>query len=265
MENCLFSKTEKQRGVNTRSFMLKIAFCDDDDAVLAQVQDLLEQYKTRQPQELRSSAFRSSVELVNGIEGGMRYDVIFLDVIMPGENGLGAAHQIRQYDPDVKIIFLTASPEFAVESYAVGAYYYQLKPICPESFFRLLDSVTAACLRERERSLVLRCKNGVTRVELEQLEYCEVMGRTLVFHRADGTVVESSGRLDDLCAQLAKYENFLRPHRSFLVNMEYIQGVSRQAVTMCGGAKVPVPHGRYSEIKNRYLEYAFSRKQVVLP
>ena len=105
----------------------------------------------------------------------------------------------------------------------------------------------------------------MTRVELEQLEYCEVMGRTLVFHRADGTVVESSGRLDDLCAQLAKYENFLRPHRSFLVNMEYIQGVSRQTVTMCSGAKVPVPHGRYSEIKNRYLEYAFSRKQVVLP
>ena len=104
--------------------MLKIAFCDDDDAVLAQVQDLLEQYKTRQPQEVRSSAFRSSVELVNGIEGGMRYDVIFLDVIMPGENGIGTARQIRQYDPDVKIIFLTASPEFAVESYAVGAYYY---------------------------------------------------------------------------------------------------------------------------------------------
>lgn len=245
--------------------MLKIAFCDDDNAVLAQVQDLLEQYKTRQPQELRSSAFHSSMELMESIGAGVRYDVIFLDVIMPGENGITAAHQVRQYDPDVKIIFLTSSSEFAVESYAVGAYYYQLKPIWPESFFRLLDSVTAACRREQECSLILRCKNGVTRVELGKLEYCEVMGRTLVFHQADGTVVESSGRLDDLCTQLAKYENFLRPHRSFLVNMEYIQGISRQAVAMRSGAEVPVPHGKYSEIKNRYLEYAFSRKQVVLP
>ena len=70
---------------------------------------------------------------------------------MPGENGIEAAREIRQYDSNVKIIFLTSSAEFAVQSYTVGAYFYQLKPIWPESFFRLMDSVIAACSREQRQ------------------------------------------------------------------------------------------------------------------
>lgn len=68
---------------------------------------------------------------------------------MPGENGIEAATEIRKYDKNVKIIFVTSSSEFAVQSYVIGAYYYQLKPIWAESFFRLLDSVLAACKRRR--------------------------------------------------------------------------------------------------------------------
>ena len=75
----------------------------------------------------------------------MRFDILLLDVIMPGENGIDAAREIRRYDNNVKIIFLTSSAEFAVESYTVGAYFYQLKPIWEESFFRLMDSVIAEC------------------------------------------------------------------------------------------------------------------------
>ena len=54
---------------------------------------------------------------------------------------MDVAKEIRQYDTNMKIIFLTSSPEFAVESYSVGAYFYQLKPIWEESFFRLMDAV----------------------------------------------------------------------------------------------------------------------------
>lgn len=89
---------------------------------------------------------------------GTRYDILFLDVIMPAENGITAAKEIRQYDNVVKIIFLTSSAEFAVESYVVGAYFYQLKPIWEDSFFRLTDSVIAECRRADQRSLILRCR-----------------------------------------------------------------------------------------------------------
>ena len=75
--------------------------------------------------------------------------------------------------------------------------------------------------------------------------------------------MESVGRLDELQNQLKEYPNFLRVHRSFLINMDYVQGISAKAVSMMNMAEIPLPRGKYSEIKNIYLEYAFHRKQVI--
>ena len=188
----------------------------------------------------------------------------FLDVVMPGQNGMDVAKEIRQYDTNMKIIFLTSSPEFAVESYSVGAYFYQLKPIWEESFFRLMDAVLAECEKKKKNSLILRSKDGITRIDLQQLEYCDVLGRKLLFHLENGAVLESAGSLDDLAVQLMQYSNFFRPHRSFLVNMEYIQNISSRSIKMVNDAEIPIPHGKCSEIKNTYMEYAFNGEQAVL-
>lgn len=242
--------------------MVKVAFCDDDAAVLHELGRLLDQYRGECHQEVVYTAFNSPFELMSEIEKGMQADIIFLDVIMPGENGIEVAREIREHDENVKIIFLTSSAEFAVQSYTVGAYFYQLKPIWKESLYRLLDSVISECKKEHRNSLIMRCKTGITRIELDKLEYCEVIGRTLLFHMENGMVVERNGRLDELCEQLAKYDSFLRPHRSYLVNMEYIRNISYKAITMESQAEIPIPRGKYTELKDIYLKYAFSRKQV---
>lgn len=244
--------------------MLKVAFCDDDESVLDEMKGLLNKYREERNQEIVYVVFRSSLDLMAEIERGVRYDVLFLDVIIPGENGMDTAKEIRQYDNVVKIIFLTSSPEFAVQSYNVNAYFYQLKPIREESFFQLMDSAISECKKEEKDSLILRCKSSIVRIDLSKLEYCEVIGRTLMFHMENGSVLESSGRLDELCEQLAQYRNFFRPHRSFVINMEYIQKLSYKAITMENLMEIPIPHGKYSEIKNLYLEYVFKRKQVFI-
>ena len=154
--------------------MLNIAFCDDDQEILNQLQNLLDQYRKDKNVSIQCLAFQSPLELLAQIEAGVRFDILFLDVIMPGENGIHVAGEIRQYDETVKIIFLTSSAEFAVQSYTVGAYFYQLKPIWTESFFRLMDAVTSECEKEQENALVLCCKSGITRINLSKLEYCEV-------------------------------------------------------------------------------------------
>ena len=128
----------------------------------------------------------------------------------------------------------------------------------------MMDSVIFECKKERQDSFILRCKDGIARIDLDRLEYCEVMGHTLLFHMENGMVLESAGRLDELCSQLAQYKNFLRPHRSFLINMEYIRNISYKAITMDNLAQIPIPHGKCSEIKNTYLKYAFHRKQVFI-
>ena len=158
--------------------MIKIAFCDDDMEVLHQMNELLDRYRVERNEDITYAAFQSPFELLTEIEKGIRPDILFLDVVMPGQNGMDVAKEIRQYDTNMKIIFLTSSPEFAVESYSVGAYFYQLKPIWEESFFRLMDAV---------------------------------LGRKLLFHLENGAVLESAGSLDDLAGQLAVQQFFPSP------------------------------------------------------
>lgn len=244
--------------------MLKIAFCDDDLEILKELGILLDKYKKERDEDLTCTVFQSPLELLAAIEKGFSFDILFLDILMPGENGIETAKEIRQYDNNMKIIFLTSSPEFAVQSYTVGAYFYQLKPVWEESFFRLMDAVLAECEKKKKNSLILRSKDGITRIDLQQLEYCEVLGRKLLFHLENGAVLESAGSLDDLAGQLMQYSNFFRPHRSFLVNMEYIQNISSRSIKMVNDAEIPIPHGKCSEIKNTYMEYAFNGEQAVL-
>lgn len=244
--------------------MIQIAFCDDDRSVLNDISVLLDRYRVQRNQVIEHTAYyQSPFELLAGIEGGLRFDIIFLDVIMPGENGIETAREIRQYDTNVKIIFLTSSTEFAVQSYTVEAYFYQLKPLWEDSFFRLMDAVIEQCAKTQTNSLVLKCKNGITRIALTQLEYCEVIGRTLFLHLTSGKVLESSGTLDELNGQLAQHENFLRPHRSYLVNLEHVQGISYRAITMACLTEIPIPHGKYAEIKSAFLSYAFSEGRAM--
>ena len=97
--------------------MIQIAFCDDDQTVLDQLSALLEKYRAQRCVQIQCTAFHSPLDLLAEIEKGTRYDILFLDVIMPAENGITAAKEIRQYDNVVKIIFLTSSAEFASLKY----------------------------------------------------------------------------------------------------------------------------------------------------
>ena len=244
--------------------MIKIAFCDDELSILNELRILLDQYRVERNQEIEYTAFNSPLELLAQIEKGARYDILFLDVLMPGETGINAAAEIRGHDSNVKIIFLTSSAEYAVQSYMVGAYFYQLKPIWADSFFRLMDSAIATCEKEQGDSLILRCKSGITRIELRHLEYCEVIHRTLFIHLTSGKVLESIGSLDELSRQLESYGCFYRPHRSYLINLEHVHNLSYHSVTMSCLTEIPLPRGRYQEVKDVYLEYMCQSGQMMV-
>jgi len=130
----------------------------------------MDRYRVERNQDITYAAFHSPLELLSEVERGTRLDIIFLDVLMPGQDGISAAREIRKYDTSVKIIYLTSSSEYAVDSYEVGAYFYQLKPIWQESFYRLMDSVLRECLRNEKNSLILRCKTGSHKAGTGQTE-----------------------------------------------------------------------------------------------
>lgn len=239
--------------------MYRIAFCDDDESVLDKLTSFLEKYRCDTQTQIEYAAYNSPFDLTYDLDShrGRPFDILFLDMLMPGQNGISVAKEIRSHNKDVKIIFLTTSPEFAVQSYAVDAFYYQLKPISEKHFFMLMDSVLTACAKNESSSLLLNCKGGVTRIKFSDLEYCEVTGRTLNFHLCGSTVLQGNGRMDTLWHTLCEYEQFIRPHRSFVVNMDFIQNISFNGILLTSLEKIPIPRGKFTEVKNAYLNFAF--------
>lgn len=244
--------------------MIKIALCDDDAHILNGIEKFIDRYCMERNREIVHKNFSGSLELLAEIERGVRFDILFLDILMPGQNGIETATEIRGYDSNIKIIFLTSSAEFAVQSYMVEAFFYQLKPLRWEGFSRVMDSALEKCAHELGESLILRCKGQLTRMELGRLEFCEVIHRTLLFHLTSGKVLESTGSLDELDRKLSPYGCFLRIHRSYIVNLDYVQNISYRAVTMACLTEIPIPRGKYNEIKDLFLTYAFRNGQVEL-
>lgn len=238
--------------------MLRLALCDDDPKELHHCSALLDQYQLTRNVDITYTAFQSPLELLTAIEHGIHYDILFLDIVMPGINGITTAEEIRKWDSSVKIIFMTTSSEFAVESYTVGAYFYQLKPIYFEALASLLDNVILELDNEQDHSLIIRCKTGISRIPIPKLMYCEVLGRTLLYHMANGAIFESIGSMQDLKNALLPFPRFLSPHRSFLINMDYISNITYKEILLLNQTRIPIPRGRYSKIKESFLAYAFS-------
>ena len=179
---------------------------------------------------------------------------------MNDDNGIEVARELRKTDKDVRIVFLTSSPEFAVQSYTVGAFYYELKPVRRESFFKLVDRLYFEWEREKSEFFIVKCDNGINKIDVKNLEYCEVVNRALVICLADGTSLKSTVKITDIEEKLRKFGCFIRPHRSYLTNLRYIENISQKNIIMKSGAKIPIPHGKYTQTKERYLEYAFENE-----
>ena len=86
--------------------MIQIGFCDDDLSILSELRMLLDRYRVERNVEIASAAFQSPLELLTEIERGTRFDILLLDVMMPGENGIDTAREIRRYDQSMKLFSL---------------------------------------------------------------------------------------------------------------------------------------------------------------
>lgn len=236
---------------------MKIAACDDDLIFLQELRNCLNQYLEEKNVKMEYQIFHNPLELVTQIEKGVHYDVILLDVFMPGINGIQCAKDIRNYDSCVKIVFLTSSKEFAIESYTVRAYHYLLKPLEKENLFLLLNQLAEEINVEERNILIVKCKSGITKIVLSKLEYCEVVSRKIMLHLTNGEQYECSWKLSELEEKLNEFDMFLRPHRSFLINMDYIHTLTMQCIVMESGMKIPVPREKYGQIKKAYMEYVF--------
>lgn len=233
---------------------MRIAVCDDDAQAISCVRELLAAYQASHNTTIDCHYFTNSTDFLCELRGG-EYDLILMDILMPEVDGIKAAQELRTLDRNVRLIFVSASPEFAVESYNVGAYHYLLKPIAADSLFALLDKIGGELSAQEEQGFVLKSRDGVVRIAFARLAYVEVINKTVFFHLTDSTVREVTATLADCEGTLLSRPEFLKTHRSYLVNLSYIQAIDINCVIMKNGDSIPVSRQRRSQVQDAYMHF----------
>lgn len=233
---------------------MRIAVCDDDERDVSRIGKLLAEYRISREESIDCHCFTNSTDFLCELRAG-EYDLVLLDVLMPGVSGIQAAQELRELDQNVRLVFVSASPEFAVESYSVGAYYYLLKPIEAVPFFALLDKIGKELSTQAEQGFVLKSRDGVVRIAFARLAYVEVMNKTVFFHLTDGVVRETTAALADFEEKLLARPEFLKTHRSYLVNLSCIQAIDINCVRMKDGHSVPISRQRRSQVQDAWLHF----------
>lgn len=233
---------------------MRIAICDDDERELSRLSELMTEYRLSRGREVDCRFFQNGTDFLCSIKGG-EYDLVLLDVLMPGVSGIQAARELRERDKNVKLIFLSSSPEFAIESYSVGAYHYLLKPADADSLFSMLDKAAGELSRQDGQGLLLKSREGIIRVSFTALEYVEVINKTVFFHMADGVFHEVTATLADFEERLLSRPEFLKTHRSYLVNLSCIQAIGTNGIVTKNGHSIPLSRQRRSQVQDAYIHF----------
>ena len=236
--------------------MLQFALCDDSIEELSNMVRLFDLYRVSKNLSCEYAVFSNGFELVSALEKGKRFSIYCLDIIMPGFLGIEVAKEIRRFDQTAPILFFTTSPEFALESYSVKALNYVLKPITKEKLFFILDEVLEQIKGEKEaNAVVVKSSKGIQRILISNLAFVEVIGRNVLYHLRSGKVITCTEPFSSACDTLLKYGCFIKPHRSYIVNMQYVDTIENRQLTLQTLTSIPIAQGKAKEIKEQYLAY----------
>lgn len=226
--------------------MNSLAICEDDSFMLEKLEEMAQCYVSSRGLNTAIRTFASGEELMQ--EPG-EFDVLLLDVELPGINGVELAKKLGGRS---QVIYVTAYREYAVDAFDVGAVHYLVKPVVKEQLFPALDRARER-LGQRSREFLGILKNGAyERVQLSDILYCEVFDHELIIHTKNGCY-EYSGILDVLEGKLDG--RFFRCHRSFLVNMEHVVRQEKGAALLTSGENVMVSRRRQQEFRRKLLDF----------
>lgn len=236
---------------------MKIAICEDDTIQQNILTMSLDSYCTPSGEHIQYDVYHSGLDLLASIHTH-RYDVLLLDILMPGFTGIETAREIRGSNEKIPIIFLTSSQEFAVESYRIHAFDYLMKPVNQNALFETLDRAYAVTENALEKSIMVQTSKAIFALSFSEIEFVEINNRTLSFHLINGTVKSLSGRLSDYEDTLLKQPEFLKIHRSYIINMDLMKALNQKSFITLTGNEVPISRNLLPEIQKRYIEHLHS-------
>lgn len=238
---------------------MRIAVCDDEKPYLEELLNLIREYdRTRQDLDFTLSAFSSGNELLNFVDEHGGFDLYILDIIMPEISGIQLGTALRKSGDEGMIIYLTTSPDFAVDSYTVEAFHYLLKPIDTTAFFHCLNKAADRFVRVQQDVITIKTSYSFRIVPVQNICYAERVRRLICYHLNDGSVINGAtfnGTFQNAVAPLLEHREFLLVGSSFAVNLRHVTEITRRDLIISEEHKIAIPRGKYETYKSEWSDY----------
>lgn len=231
---------------------IQIGICDDNKEDIKILTAALYEYDVG----FQIFSYENGESLLDDCEEQtIHFDIIFLDIYMPGLNGIKTAGKIRTHMRDVKIIFISSSKEHYTESYDVFAFNYIIKPLKQEKLNHILDQAMRGIINEQRQQLSFNYKKRNYRIFYRDLLYVESRDKLIFFHMSDRNTLMCYKKLGDILKQLPE-KSFIRCHQSFVVNIFHVTEMGEKYFQI--DKTVINISKKYSKAsKDKYFEYLF--------
>ena len=242
--------------------MIKAIIIDDEKTSRETLQGLLRRYCKNVEVISEADGFNSGIETLKKFKP----DVLFLDIQMPDGSGFKLLEEIGEID--FEVIFSTAYDQFAIKAIKYSALDYLLKPINPEDLINSVEKLEHKISKGKDntgvkfllesikspssdkKKIVLSTSEGMHIVDIDNIIRCESEDYYTKFFLKEGKVIMVSKTLKENEELLAEY-NFIRPHKSHLINLKYVKSFLRidgGSIVMIDGSNVPVSRRKREQI-----------------
>ncbi len=246
--------------------IMKIAICDDEKPIRDYIEKCVREVKPD------ASVLQYS-DALDMVSASFDADILFLDIQMPGMDGMKAARVLRTMGNKTIIVFVTAVEEYVFQAFDVGAVQYIVKPFDRN---KLVETIKRAVVLVGERRSIedamsetkdcadnesfLIKSGGVNRkIILADISYAEVLEHRIILHMKDREQIEYYGKMSDL--EKVAGDDFFRVHRAYLINLSCVKSYDAKTATVLGD-EIPVARGKYQDLVKAYLSFHTRRENL---
>lgn len=224
---------------------MNIAICDDEKSDLERIAS----YCRKWDESHALHPFLSGDELLAAFDE-MFFDLVFLDIEMDGSDGLTVGARLMERERKPIIIFTTHSLNYAVRGYGIALRYLP-KPIEYEAFVGAMKPAMDKLLPQK---ISVTYKGEQRLIPINEISYFEVIRHNVIFHLSNREIISIRASLAEIKEQLSR-GCFVQTHKSYCVNMDHIDRVSRSEVALTNGECVPVGRNRSESFRSQLQEY----------
>lgn len=243
--------------------MLRIAICDDNRKERERYARFISECAEKHKTDIELACFESGESLLfEYSDAPHQVDIIYLDIIMGKIDGIETARKLRNEGCLAQIVFLTnCGTEYLFDSFELNPAYYLLKEeINFEKFEKSFLHTLSLTLEKKEEELFSFEVNGVPEViPIKEISHFEIWSRVITVYYDDKST-DFYGRFKELENRLIGTD-FIRVHRSYLVNLPYIARLEGQDIILKTGVRVPIGENFVKSVKKTFVEY-ISRSHV---